>query len=259
MLLFARQWRSHSPIPQPLRGLPAYGRLRCRSRSGLTVSGDVGHVIVNDGLMTIFFFVVGLEVKRELVHGALRGRAKALLAVFAALYCDDTPFKRNGVKVGRCGHPTSARLDIWGAFYGMSSRRAVEAAMAGCPERSHGPLSSASLESRQNQDSRMRIVPVGERLAAVLEMLRTDPAGNDLPAEGFVFGDETGGNISSVKTAWRSACVSADTEDLHFHDLRREVACRLLETRAELHDVAISWDTPTLRRPRGTCARRRCV
>jgi hypothetical protein len=25
--------------------------------------------------------------------------------------------------------------------------------------------------------------------------------------------------------------------DLHFHDLRREFACRLLESRAELHDV----------------------
>ena len=29
----------------------------------------------------------------------------------------------------------------------------------------------------------------------------------------------------------------AGIEDLHFHDLRREFACRLLESRAELHDV----------------------
>jgi NhaA family Na+:H+ antiporter len=51
----------------------------------LTLSGDVGHLIVNDGLMTIFFFVVGLEVKREVVHGELRDPRKALLPVFAAL------------------------------------------------------------------------------------------------------------------------------------------------------------------------------
>ena len=49
------------------------------------LSGDVGHLIVNDGLMTIFFFVVGLEVKREMVHGELRDPKKALLPVFAAL------------------------------------------------------------------------------------------------------------------------------------------------------------------------------
>jgi NhaA family Na+:H+ antiporter len=40
---------------------------------------------VNDGLMTIFFFVVGLEIKRELVTGELREPRKAVLPVVAAL------------------------------------------------------------------------------------------------------------------------------------------------------------------------------
>jgi NhaA family Na+:H+ antiporter len=40
---------------------------------------------VNDGLMTIFFFVVGLEIKRELVAGELRDGKKAALPVMAAL------------------------------------------------------------------------------------------------------------------------------------------------------------------------------
>jgi len=55
------------------------------SVGGFTLSGDVGHLIVNDGFMTIFFFVVGLEVKREIVHGELRDPKKALLPVLAAL------------------------------------------------------------------------------------------------------------------------------------------------------------------------------
>ncbi len=40
---------------------------------------------VNDGLMTVFFFVVGLEIKRELVAGELRDPKKATLPVAAAL------------------------------------------------------------------------------------------------------------------------------------------------------------------------------
>jgi NhaA family Na+:H+ antiporter len=40
---------------------------------------------VNDGLMTIFFFVVGLEIKRELAIGELRTLPRALLPAVAAL------------------------------------------------------------------------------------------------------------------------------------------------------------------------------
>src|SRR5690606_38582584 len=43
-----------------------------------------GHM-VNDGLMAIFFFVVGLEIKRELVLGELRDPKVAALPVMAAL------------------------------------------------------------------------------------------------------------------------------------------------------------------------------
>jgi NhaA family Na+:H+ antiporter len=41
--------------------------------------------LINDGLMAIFFFVVGLEIKRELVLGDLRDRKAAALPVMAAL------------------------------------------------------------------------------------------------------------------------------------------------------------------------------
>ncbi len=40
---------------------------------------------VNDGLMTIFFFLVGLEIKRELVDGELRSVKKAALPIIAAI------------------------------------------------------------------------------------------------------------------------------------------------------------------------------
>jgi NhaA family Na+:H+ antiporter len=41
--------------------------------------------LVNDGLMAIFFLVIGLEVKRELVIGELSARGAALLPLFAAV------------------------------------------------------------------------------------------------------------------------------------------------------------------------------
>lgn len=40
---------------------------------------------INDGMMAIFFLVVGLEVKRELIEGSLAGRDKALFPAIAAL------------------------------------------------------------------------------------------------------------------------------------------------------------------------------
>jgi NhaA family Na+:H+ antiporter len=40
---------------------------------------------INDGLMTLFFIVVGLEIKRELIEGELCTREKAMLPVVGAL------------------------------------------------------------------------------------------------------------------------------------------------------------------------------
>lgn len=48
------------------------------------LSESLGHW-VNDGLMAVFFFVVGLEIKRELVGGQLRERHDAALPAAAAL------------------------------------------------------------------------------------------------------------------------------------------------------------------------------
>ena len=53
--------------------------------------GDVVHLDltlhewINDGLMSLFFLVVGLEIKRQLVHGELRDRRAAALPALAAL------------------------------------------------------------------------------------------------------------------------------------------------------------------------------
>jgi len=55
--------------------------------AGIPVAGfrlDL-HFLINDGLMTLFFFVVGLEVRRELHDGTLADRRQATLPLIAAL------------------------------------------------------------------------------------------------------------------------------------------------------------------------------
>ncbi len=50
----------------------------------LMLHGSVHHW-VNDALMVVFFFVVGLEIKREMISGELSSPKKAALPMFAAL------------------------------------------------------------------------------------------------------------------------------------------------------------------------------
>lgn len=40
---------------------------------------------INDGLMAVFFFLIGLEVKREIIDGELSSKEKALLPLIAAM------------------------------------------------------------------------------------------------------------------------------------------------------------------------------
>jgi NhaA family Na+:H+ antiporter len=57
--------------------------------TSITIDHHTLHLLlrewVNEGLITIFFFVVGLEIRRELVGGRLAGTRAALLPVAAAI------------------------------------------------------------------------------------------------------------------------------------------------------------------------------
>ncbi|MBK9241581.1 MAG: site-specific integrase [Acidobacteria bacterium] len=93
------------------------------------------------------------------------------------------------------------------------------------------------LAAARTKTSRGRVIPVGSKLRAVLEMRQTGPDGAQLPAAAYVFGNEVGEPVKSIRAAWNATCAAAGIIDLHANDLRREFACRLLESSAGLHDV----------------------
>lgn len=66
-------------------GFLEFWHLTCQISIGdWKLEKDLLHVI-NDGLMAVFFFVVGLEIKREIVVGELRDPRTAALPVIAAI------------------------------------------------------------------------------------------------------------------------------------------------------------------------------
>jgi NhaA family Na+:H+ antiporter len=76
--VFAFLWANSSLLS------PAYFSLR-DVEIGVGVLEKPLVLWVNDGLMTLFFFLVGLEIKREVLAGRLSSPRDASLAVFAAL------------------------------------------------------------------------------------------------------------------------------------------------------------------------------
>ena len=74
-----------------------------------------------------------------------------------------------------------------------------------------------------------RIVPISTRLLATLEMRKLDPAGEPFAKDAYVFGDELGRRVKSVRTAWENACDRAGLTGLQLRDLRHEAGSRFEE------------------------------
>lgn len=86
------------------------------------------------------------------------------------------------------------------------------------------------LRAARTKTGKARAIPITSRLRALLVMRRNGPDGEPLPPTAHVFGNEVGEPIARIKTAWLATCRRAGIADLHFHDLRREFASRLLES-----------------------------
>lgn len=173
---------------------------------------------------------------------------------------EQSPFKRGGVTIVklniRAEHPRQRRLEPGEEeallkHAGPHLRALIVAALStGCRRGEllslqwsqirrdeHGDARWIVLPAAKTKTNETRVIPIGPRLRAELAMRRHAADGNEHPPTAYVFGDECGGEVASSKTAWNATCRRAQIAGLRFHDLRREFACRLLESGAEQHDV----------------------
>ena len=120
------------------------------------------------------------------------------------------------------------------------------------------PKAELVLPALKTKTKRDRRIPISSRLKAVLEMRRLDPAGQPMLPNAYVFGNEIGQRVQSVKRAWARAVLKAhghtptytetaqltaasratlEAIDLHFHDLRREAGSRWFDGGVPLHTI----------------------
>jgi integrase len=85
------------------------------------------------------------------------------------------------------------------------------------------------IEAVKSKTRTARIVPISTRLLAILEMRRTDPDGKELGPDAFVFGNEVGEQVKSVRVAWERARGAAGLTRLQLRDLRHEAGSRFDE------------------------------
>ncbi len=85
---------------------------------------------------------------------------------------------------------------------------------------------------------RTRLIPISGRLLAVLEMRRTDPAGQPLPLDAYAFGTRLGQQVKNVAKAWKKACAEAKLHDFQLRDLRHEAGSRFDEAGVPLNYVS---------------------
>jgi integrase len=94
------------------------------------------------------------------------------------------------------------------------------------------------LRAENTKTDEPRRIPVSPRLQTILESRLVGPDGTEHGPDAFVFGNEVGERIDSIKTSWRTVCRKAGVEGLHFHDLRREHGSRLVEGGVNLLTVS---------------------
>ncbi len=100
-----------------------------------------------------------------------------------------------------------------------------------------GVVGNFEIDASKSKTNEARGIPMTSRLRAILEMRQHGPDGQPFPIEAHIFGNDVGEPVRSIYKGWDLARRRAGIHELHFHDLRREFASRLMESGAAEHDV----------------------
>jgi integrase len=95
-----------------------------------------------------------------------------------------------------------------------------------------------TIRAEKEKTRRERVIPISSRLLAILEMRRHDPAGREMPAEAYVFGNAIGRRVKSVREAWNNAATKAGLTDFQIRDLRHEAGSRFDEAGMPINYVS---------------------
>ena len=90
------------------------------------------------------------------------------------------------------------------------------------------------IPSFNNKSKKEKTVPLSSILRKLLLELKLK---NSSVSE-YVFLDDKGNNIKSIKTAFGNACRRADIKELVFHDLRHTVGTRMLESGVGIVEIS---------------------
>jgi integrase len=86
-----------------------------------------------------------------------------------------------------------------------------------------------TIEAMKSKTRTARIVPISTRLLSTLEMRRLDPAGKEFGPDAYVFGNDFGEPVKSIRKVWEDARAAAGLPDLQLRDLRHEAGSRFDE------------------------------
>jgi integrase len=95
-----------------------------------------------------------------------------------------------------------------------------------------------TIRAEKAKTRRARRLPISSRLLAILEMRRLDPTGKLFPLDAYVFGNQVGGRVKSIRTAWENAREAAGLEGFQLRDVRHEAASRFEEAGVLTTDVS---------------------
>ena len=95
-----------------------------------------------------------------------------------------------------------------------------------------------TIRAEKAKTRRTRRLPISSRLLPVLEMRRNDPSGHAFPPESYVFGNQIGERVTSIRTAWENAREAAGLTGFQLRDLRHAAASRFEEAGVLTTDVS---------------------